>query len=247
MKVAIEVTESVSVVKSNVRFSASFFVQKDEFAKAFDAVFKDMKKLTDILSKLEVPAEAVTVTPVRANANWVRVEKKLEDGKNKEYEMVQKGFVANGSIFVELPLGWADDKHKFSSIYTSVDGLKTKSRMTYDFYADDEALDNAGVMLRGMLLDAARAKLNEIMANQPSVSFELSNAVYGSPRGSRGMVAKSCMSLERNCANSVEEEPSFDADTIDNMISLDFAPEFELTDSIATEWKSVKNKKKKEK
>ena len=119
--------------------------------------------------------------------------------------------------------------------------------MTYDFYADDAALEQAGVMLRGMLLDAARTKLNEIMANQPSVSFELSNVVYGLSRNTRGGVAKACMSLERNCVNSVEDEPTFDADTIDNMISLDFAPEFELTDSVATEWKSVKNKKKKEK
>lgn len=246
MRIAIDVTESISVVKSNVRFIASFFSQKDTFSKAFDSVFTDMKTLTDILSKLDVPNDSVKTTPVQANANWVRVKKELAIRKNipdksKSYEMVQKGFVASGNIIIELPLDWADNNHKFSSIYTSVDGLKTKSRMTYDFYADNVDIKNANITLRGKLLDAAKTKLNEIMANQPSISFKLSRVVYGASHNSYPNVLRSCKQLDNSSYSDViKEEPTFDADTIDNMISLNFAPEFELTDSIKTEWKSVK-------
>lgn len=252
MKVSLEITESLSIIKSNVRFVASFFTQKDDFAKAFDAVFKDMNKFTKLMSDLCVPEDAIVASPVRANANWVLVgSKEKNDNTSKvEHELVQKGYVANGRIVVELPLSWADETHKFSAIYTAINSLKTKQNITYDFFADDECIENAKIALRGMVLDASRKKLNELMANQPSVSFELANVVYCPQHyggGTRGMLSKNCVSLENSCASAAIPEPEFDADTIDNMISLDFAPEFEITDSVATKWKSVKNKKKKEK
>ena len=243
MKVAINVTKSVSVVKSNVRFIASFFIQEDEFAKAFDAVFKDIQRMSFILSQLGVPDEAVIIKPIRANANWVRVEKKT-DNKTKEYETVQKGFVASGSMIIELPLSWADNSHKFSSIYMSINGLETKNNITYEFYADDEAINTANVELRGKLIDAARNKLNELMKNQSTIEFNLSDVIYGdsiSNTHSKYSTMNECMSFERKTSNYIEETPVFDADTIDNIISLDFAPKFELTDSISTKWKSVKN------
>lgn len=80
------------------------------------------------------------------------------------------------------------------------------------------------------------------MANQPSISFKLSGVVYGVSNSSYPNVLRSCKQLDNSSYSDViKEEPTFDADTIDNMISLNFAPEFELTDSIKTEWKSVKS------
>lgn len=160
-------------------------------------------------------------------------EKSTNSYKRLKKELVKDGYKAYGYIRISLPLTWADETHKFSSIYTIAEKCKYKTSISYNYELNDT--EKYMKELRGELLTQSKKEVMQLLGNVNEDNLKLESVFYHTNSNSSVMY-EARISKSRESFGATQDYEDLDLSILDNLISVEIAPMHELSDSIEVIW-----------
>lgn len=240
MNIKLKTEISKEVKKDTVLFYITFSCIDETAKKALQNVTKDIDKCVEAYrTKLGLTNTQLIVSYVTVVENKVWKEVEYENPtthiKDIKKDLVKDGYRSSGSIGIILPLTWADDTHKFSSIYIIADKCKYKTSIRYDY----ELKDTEKYMeeLRSELLAQSKKEVLQIVGNIVyEKNLKIDTIFYNTSSDNSMPMYEATMCKSRESFGAEPQDEEMDLSILDNLISVENAPFEEISDSIEVVW-----------
>lgn len=239
MNIKLKTEISKQVKKDTVEFLIAFSCVEETSKLALKNVTRDIDKCVETYrSKLGLTESQLYVSYINVTENKVWREVEVENPrtfiKELKRELFKEGYKAYGYIGISLPLTWADETHKFSSIYVIAEKCKYKTSISYNY--ELENIEKYMEELRGELLTQSKKEVLQIVGKVVyEKNLKIADVFYHveSNTPMRYNAARMC---EEASFGAAPENEDPDLAILDNLISVEAAPMQELSDSIEVVW-----------